>query len=154
MRIEALWKKEEQLNENYAVMKLLPLSLSFIACVYAEFPVYDLQMQQSRKKDGVFFRMQELLDRWKKLISRITNCHLIWQLECRFNIWGLLHLSAKRRMNFTVHPKTCIRIEAFESDERKTDFGNCIKVLRPMYSLVEGDCFLRAFRIKIFCYAV
>lgn len=63
MRIEALWKKEEQLNENYAVMKLLPLSLSFIACVYAEFPVYDLQMQQSRKKDGVFFRMQELLDR-------------------------------------------------------------------------------------------
>lgn len=49
-------KKEAQLNENYAVMKLLLLSLSFIACVYAEFPVYDLQMQQSQKKDGgVFF---------------------------------------------------------------------------------------------------
>lgn len=28
--------------------------------------------------------------------SKITNCHLLWQLECRFNVWGQLHLSAKR----------------------------------------------------------
>lgn len=28
--------------------------------------------------------------------SQIANCHLIWQLECRFNVWGRGHLSAKR----------------------------------------------------------
>lgn len=46
-----------------------------------------------------FFRtpnMSGLLGEGKGSKSKITHCHLIWQLECRFNVWGQLHLSAKR----------------------------------------------------------
>lgn len=56
---------------------------------------------------------------WTGEKSSEAEWHLIWQLECRFNIWGLLHLSVTRPMNFSVHPKTCIKIEAFKSDGRK-----------------------------------
>lgn len=46
------------------------------------------QKKRKERKD------RKTVDGVKK--QKFTNCHLIWQLECRFNVWGQLHLSAKR----------------------------------------------------------
>lgn len=84
----------------------------FIACVIAEFLVYDLQMQQrGRRWRSLFFfffffflfrtpNMSGLLGEGRGQKAKFTNCHLIWQLECKFNVWGQLHLSAER-LSFT-----------------------------------------------------
>ena len=104
MRVEALQKER-----NRAVIMKLRLPGPFIARENAEFPVYDLQMQQSGRPWRslyfflfyfflIFFRTPNMFRtvgrEWDK--KQITNCHFIWQLECRFNVWGRRHLSAKR----------------------------------------------------------
>lgn len=113
MRVEALQKERSRVVKTLAVIMKLRLSGLFIACVIAEFPVYDLQMQHRGRQWSSFFPGHQIFvglsgeGRGQKAKLQTAILSDNWNVGLMF---GDKYTSVQRDTNFPVQSRCYCRL--------------------------------------------